>query len=47
MDIFENTLKKFNIDDPVVSKVYREFLTKTRYVANYIYWALNNIKHLQ
>lgn len=47
MGIFNNTLKKFNIEDPVVSKVYREFLTKTRYVANYIYWTLNHLKHLQ
>ena len=47
MDIFDNTLKKFNIDDPGVSKVYREFLTKTKYVGNYIYWTLNKIKHLQ
>jgi hypothetical protein len=47
MDIFDNTLKKFNIDDPVVSKVYHEFLTKNGYVLTYIYFALANIKHLQ
>lgn len=47
MDIFENTLKKFDIDDPVVSKVYREFLTKTGYVLTYIYFALANLNHLQ
>lgn len=47
MDIFENTLKKFDIDDPVVSKVYREFLTKTSYILYYIYHALANLKHLQ
>lgn len=47
MDIFENTLKKFDIDDPVVSKVYREFLTKTGYILYYIYHALASLKHLQ
>ena len=47
MDIFDNTLKKFDIEDPAVSKVYREFLTKTRYIENYIYWTLYHIKHLQ
>lgn len=47
MDIFDNTLKKFNIDDPVVSKVYREFLTKTKYIPWYIYCTVSNIKHLQ
>lgn len=47
MDIFEGTLKKFDINDPVVSKVYREFLTKTGYVLTYIYFALANLKHLQ
>lgn len=47
MDIFDNTLKKFNIDDPVVSKVYREFLTRNGYVLYYIYFALANLKHLQ
>lgn len=44
MDIFDNTLKKFNIDDPVVSKVYREFLTTRGYVLYYIYYALNDLK---
>ena len=47
MDIFDNTLKKFNIDDPVVSKVYREYLTKRGYVLWYVYCAVSNIKHLQ
>ena len=47
MDIFDNTLKKFNIDDPVVSKVYREFVTKTGYMLSYIYCALANLKHLK
>lgn len=47
MDIFENTLKKFNINDQVVSKVYREFLTKNGYVLTYIYFTLANLKHLQ
>lgn len=47
MDIFDNTLKKFNIEDPIVSKVYREFLTRTRYVDSYIYRTVLNIKHLQ
>lgn len=46
MDIFDNTLKKFNIDDPVVSKVYREFLTKTGYISWYIYCTVSNLKHL-
>lgn len=47
MDIFENTLKKFDINDPVVSKVYHEFLTNNGYVLTYIYYALANLKHLQ
>jgi hypothetical protein len=47
MDIFDNTLTKFNIDDPVVSKVYREFLTQKSYVQWYLYNAVSNIKHLQ
>lgn len=47
MDIFDNTLTKFNIDDPVVSKIYREFLTKSGYVLTYVYFALANLKHLQ
>ena len=47
MDIFNNTSKKFNINDPVVSKVYREFLTQYGYVLTYIYFALANLKHLQ
>lgn len=47
MDIFDNTLKKFNIDDPVVSKVYREYLTQKSYIQWYIYHAVSNIKHLQ
>lgn len=47
MDIFDNTLKKFNINDPVVSKVYREFLTKNGHVLSYIYFALTDLKHLQ
>lgn len=47
MDIFDNTLKKFNINDPVVSKVYREFLTKNGYVLTYIYSAVANLKHLR
>lgn len=47
MDIFENTLKKFNINDQVASKVYREFLTKNGYVLTYIYFALANLKHLK
>ena len=47
MDIFDNTLKKFNIDDPVVSKVYREYLTNTGHLPWYIYCAVSNIKHLQ
>lgn len=47
MDIFENTLKKFDINDPVVSKVYREFLTQYGYVMSYIYFALANLKHFQ
>lgn len=47
MDIFDNTLKKFNIDDPVVSKVYREYLTQKSYIQWYIYHAVLNIKHLQ
>lgn len=47
MDIFENTLKKFNINDPIVSKVYHEFLTKTGYILYYIYHALDSLKHLQ
>ena len=46
MDIFENTLKKFDINDPVVSKVYHEFLTKKGYVLTYVYFALANLKHL-
>lgn len=47
MDIFDNTLKKFNIDDPVVSKVYREYLTQKSYIQGYVYHAMSNIKHLQ
>lgn len=47
MDIFDNTLKKFNIDDPVVSKVYREFLTYNGYILTYVHYALVNLKHLQ
>ena len=47
MDIFDNTLKKFNINDPVVSKVYREYLTQKSYVQWYVYYAVSNIKHLQ
>lgn len=47
MDIFDNTLKKFNIDDPVVSKMYREYLTQKSYIQWYIYHAVSNIKHLQ
>ena len=47
MDIFENTLKKFDINDPVVSKVYREFLTNYGYVLTYIYFTLADLKHLQ
>lgn len=47
MDIFDNTLKKFDINDPVVSKVYREFLTRNGYVLTYVYFALANLKHLQ
>lgn len=47
MDIFEDTLKKFDITDPVVSKVYREFLTNTRYIQNYVYFTLANLKHLK
>lgn len=47
MDIFDNTLKKFNIDDPVVSKVYREFLTLKGYIPWYVYCAVSNLKHLQ
>lgn len=47
MDIFDNTLKKFNIDDPVVSKVYREYLTQKSYIQWYVYHAVSNIKHLQ
>ena len=44
MDIFDNTLKKFNINDPVVSKVYREFISGTSYVLYCIYYALNALK---
>jgi hypothetical protein len=47
MDIFDNTLKKFNIDDPVVSKVYREFLTLKGCILWYVYCAVSNLKHLQ
>ena len=47
MDIFDNTLTKFNIDDPVVSKVYREYLTQKGYIPWYVYCAVSNIKHLQ
>lgn len=47
MDMFDNTLTKFNINDPVVSKVYHEFLTKTGYILYYIYHALASLKHLQ
>ena len=47
MEIFENTLKKFNINDPVVSKVYREYLTQKSYILWYIYYAVSKIKHLQ
>jgi hypothetical protein len=47
MDIFDNTLTKFNIDDPVVSKVYREFLTQKSYIQWYLYYVVSNIKHLQ
>lgn len=47
MDIFDNALKKFNIDDPVVSKVYREFLTLKGYILWYVYCAVSNLKHLQ
>jgi hypothetical protein len=46
MDIFDNTLKKFNIDDPVVSKVYREYLTTRGYISWYVYNTVSNIKHL-
>lgn len=47
MDIFENTLKKFDINDPIVSKVYRKFLTNNGYVLTYAYFALANLKHLK
>lgn len=47
MDIFDNTLTKFDINDPVVSKVYREFLTRNGYVLTYVYFALANLKHLK
>jgi hypothetical protein len=45
MDIFDNTLKKFNIDDPVVSKVYREFITNTKWVLSYINSVVSVLKH--
>lgn len=45
MDIFDNTLKKFNIDDPVVSKVYREFITNTKWVLTYIDHVVSVLKH--
>lgn len=45
MDIFDNTLKKFNISDPVVSKVYREFITNTKWVLSYINCAVSVMKH--
>lgn len=47
MDIFDNTLKKFNIDDQVVSKVYREYLTTRGYILWYVYNTVSNIKHLE
>ena len=47
MDIFDNTLKKFNIDDPVVSKVYREYLIQKGYILWYVYNEVSNIKHLE
>ena len=47
MDIFDNTLKKFDIDDPVVSKMYREYLTQKGCIPWYVYCAVSNIKHLQ
>ena len=45
MDIFDNTLKKFNINDPVVSKVYREFITNTKWVLSYINSVVSVLKH--
>lgn len=47
MNIFDNTLKKFNIDDPVISKVYREYLTQKGYIQWYVYNTVSNIHHLQ
>lgn len=47
MDIFDNTLKKFNIEDPVVSKVYREYLTNTSYILWYVYCVMSNINYLR
>lgn len=43
MDIFDNTLKRFNINDPRVSQVYREFLTNTRYILYYIDSVVENL----
>lgn len=45
MDIYDNTLKKFNINDPVVSKVYREFITNTKWVLSYINSVVSVLKH--
>ena len=45
MDIFDNTLKKFNINDPVVSKVYREFITNSKWVLAEINSVVSVLKH--
>ena len=43
MDIFDNTLNRFNINDPRVSRVYREFLTNTGYITYYINCVVENL----
>ena len=47
MNIFENTLNRFNINDPRVIQVYREFLTNTGYITYYIYCAVQNLNPKQ
>ena len=43
MEIFENTLEKFNIKDPRVVTVYREFLNTTGYITYYINCVVTNL----